>query len=311
MSENSSTLFDDLISKPKPKPIVIDEDKIFDEQGKLKLLSYGLSPTAINSWYNYRPDYIRRYFLKISGSQTFPMAVGSAFDVIVKNYLAEKLFGIKEKFGMENLNVNDGIFTNEMAIKEGQRCFDFYRSTGSLVDLIVELDYAMTEPRMELEIKDYIDGCLLVGRPDIYFIAPSGHHVVYDWKVTGKKSPNKHYIMCRPNGKRYKDDEMVNKGGFLINKNFNLEDVDPVWASQITIYAWILGEDIGAEFIAGIDQLLRHIDRVASFRCLISKGYQIELLDKIKKMWEDLNNITVSKIYDEIEFLKSTGEWEE
>ena len=59
-------------------------------------------------------------------SSNASMAIGSAFDVIVKNYLAEKLFGIKEKFRMDNLNVNDGIFTNEMAIKEG-----WYTKAGS------------------------------------------------------------------------------------------------------------------------------------------------------------------------------------
>ena len=84
--------------------------------------------------------------------------------------------------------------------------------------------------------------------------------------------------------------------GMMINLAVNLEDVDKTWADQTTLYAWLMGEDIGGDFITGIDQIVckpgdeRPSIRVARHRARVSKGYQQQLWQRIVQVWDTIQS---------------------
>jgi hypothetical protein len=79
---------------------------------------------------------------------------------------------------------------------------------------------------------------------------------------------------------------MVN--GVKINIACNLEDINPDWASQLSIYGWILGASDNQ--IGSIDLLTDYLNiergRVVSYRNRIGEDFQRILMTRIKKMWE-------------------------
>lgn len=265
-----------------------------------------LSPTSLSLFYNDRREFYLKYICDNPPPripQTQPMSIGAAFDAYIKSYLVENLFGEKRpQFEF------DTIFTNQVephnrdwARENGQYVFDEYKSSGALADLMIELSHATHEPRFEFTVTDQVairDGVIpLYGKPDIYFVVKSGDHVILDWKVNGycsrgTTSPKKGYVKIRPGDKMHKDCQTMHIDGIDVNIAMYLEDVDESWARQLAIYAWILGEEVGAKFITGIDQIVakggaeRPVLRVATHRCRISADYQRKLENEIHDAWE-------------------------
>lgn len=273
----------------------------WDENGRLKLFDYGFSPTAINTYFRDKYNFYKRYILKEKSEQTLPMAIGSAFDTIVKNYISDRLFGIGDKFDFSNVGIPE-------AIERGEQAFKLYLDSGSMTSMMLELSKAVTEPRMELTVEEVFDGIKLMGKPDIYFIGQTGNYIVYDWKVTGKTSPFKYYVYCNPSNKEYKETELGYYNGLVVNISQGLEEVSEDWALQTTIYSWVLGESIGAKFIVGIDQILRDVDRVARYRNFVSPEYQQKLWDNIRKMRDELEVLTPEKFAELLRFYARDGE---
>lgn len=280
-----------------------------------------LSPTQINLFYRDRKEYYLNYLSPNKPNrmpQTKHMAVGSAFDACIKSYLQVKLFG----------NPSEGFSYDELleqqveeqhrgdAKRIGNLMFGHYKASGALAELMLELESAVERPRFETTLEgdvpyeDCIDGIPFLGKPDLQFLSKNGM-VVYDWKVnnyygTRKMSPKKGYIWS--DGKIHKDVILQKKDGLTININHCMSEVDKTWADQICIYSWVLGADVGSDFIVGIDQLACQPSgevRVSRYRNNVRKDYQVDLYNRARNMWHTIED---GHIFDHLPRKESDAE---
>ena len=156
------------------------------------------------------------------------------------------------------------------------------------------------------------DGEVIVpfrGHPDCSFRTSSGLRVTDDWKVNGfygqaATSPKKGYIRVRDSwrgvasrnvNQPHKDAVIHHVDGLQVNIAQPMDHIDEGWATQLAIYSWLLGEEIGSQFIVGIEQLVSTgggaapghypMIRVATFRSYISEAFQKEVFRKAAKMY--------------------------
>lgn len=284
----------------------------------MKMLEY-LSPTRINMYYQDPQQFYLNYLSEFRPDrepQTAPMSVGSAFDAFAKSYLYEALFGK----GSDPKYSRDALFEaqvekqhRDFALEAGAYAFSEYKKSGALADLLLELQGSIVKPRFEFEVKGVIDGkregvtrnvgpVTFLGKPDVFFINTAGAHVILDWKVNGylskhPPSPMKGYVRLRQNTinkGQHKDCHLINDKGIMINGMCCLEDCNEDWARQLTIYAWLCGEDIGGDFIVAVDQLVCKADgysnypdiRVAEHRLKVRKEHQWRIFAQAQFIWE-------------------------
>lgn len=271
-----------------------------------------LSPTSVALFYSSIDEFYLKYLADTPPPrmpQTAPMSVGSAFDAHVKSYIYEKFYGKKDPdFELTTIFEKQVEPQNrDFALEAGAYCFECYKKYGSLADLMLELDAASEAPRMEFTVEGKVahdtcvDGVPLSGKPDLRFVTKEGLQVVYDWKVNGycgngNTSPAKGYVMVRGDvsfnklNQMHKDTHLMHVGGLRINIGQYLEQVKEDWAQQLSIYSWLLGMPVGADFVIGIDQLVFQNPgrkcRIAAHRCKISPLYQRECFSKIAWAWK-------------------------
>lgn len=252
--------------------------------------------------------------------QTQPMSIGSAFDAYVKAHISKELFGgIREGFAFEEMFEKQVEAEHrDWARVNGKWAFDCYILSGALADLMLELDLAVEEPRMEFKVEtnvvheSCIDGVVIHGRPDLYFKTKDAN-VIKDWKVNGYcgkagVSPKPGFVKCRDgwnedyakhsksNGTMHKNCQPMMVNGSMINVGKFFEAVDKKWADQLTSYGWVLGESIGAPLLIGIEQLackpgpVKPLIRVASHRGYVSAPYQLELYKRYAKLWKAVHD---------------------
>lgn len=267
-----------------------------------------LSPSAIKTFENDLEDYATKYLLKNRPPrmpQTQPMSVGSSFDAYAKSYLYRNLFG---NYGPDDTYRKEVIFESQVeehnwdwARTAGQDCFDKYKSSGALADMMSDLQKASGPPRFEFSVSDFVEfqgfSVPLLGKPDIYFINEHGVRVIYDWKVNGycskrNTSPMKGYVNCRDvrkgNVYPHKDAVMAPFKGVTINCMMHLEDGNKEWADQLSIYSWLMGEPIGGEDVVfGIDQITGPgCSRISSHRVRIKPQWQFRLAERACQIWD-------------------------
>jgi len=284
-----------------------------------------LSNTSIQLFYSDRMEFYLKYLADERPPrmpQTQPMSIGSAFDAYVKAWLVERLFGVREEFAL------DKIFETQVekqhrdwAFENGAYVFECYKRSGALADLLKELEASSVEPRFEFTIERSIQDIPLLGKPDVWFVTSQGLHVLVDWKVNGycsrsAVSPKKGYLKLLdgfiPVSNKHKachrDAQPMSIGGIVVNVAVHLEDVDRGWADQVCLYGWLMGEDIGAKFVTGIDQIVckpgnpRPSLRVAQHRCRVSEPYQRGLWMKIKRVWDTIQS---GHIFDDLTYEES------
>lgn len=97
--------------------------------------------------------------------------------------------------------------------------------------------------------------------------------------------------------------------GVLINVAETFEQIDSVWADQLTTYAWLSGEEVGStDWVVGIDQLVwrdsasGRVMRVAAHRARVSAEWQRLLLERYKRMWEV---VTSDHLFRSLSFAES------
>lgn len=252
--------------------------------------------------------------------QTQPMAVGSAFDAYVKNFLHERLFGVGKdpKFAFEALfEAQVEPHQRDWARPHGLYCFEQYKSAGCLTDLLTELQHAQGEPRFEFDLLGAVEGereavektlCKVpfLGKPDCHYHNNRGGSVIVDFKVNGYcspsgQSPKPGYMKMRSAGKfdhgMHKKCHPMMHNGVMVNVANRLNDVDEGWAAQTSIYGWLLGEPIGGDFVVGIDQLACDPKksnppaiRIAQHRTMVDRQYQIDLFYRAAHCWEVINS---------------------
>ncbi len=272
-----------------------------------------LSPTGVKAWAESRDDFYIRYLSDNRSPrdpQTQPMSIGSAFDAHVKSYLHGVLMGEKAnpRFELRALFEEQVEPHNrDWAWEHGKVCFDRYKLSGALADLLSELRGAIGDPMFEIEVKGTVtasmSGVPFLGKPDIYFTNKHGMPVIYDWKVNGwcsksNVSPKPGYLKLRHGSADRSKDKGAHrdacpsyKQNMLINSAHNLEMVDEDWARQLAIYGWVCGMDVGSEFIVGIDQIACKPEglypeiRIAEHRCIIGSDFQWATFGKACQIW--------------------------
>jgi hypothetical protein len=234
--------------------------------------------------------------------QTAPMAVGSAFDAFVKSYLFERLVDRKDpQYTKETLfeaQVEAAI--RDEAWKAGTEVFDFYKKCGALADLILDMEGCIGEPRFETEVTGQVGVTSLfgtvpiLGKPDIFFITKDGARIIFDWKVNGfysnsAPSPKSGYLKMFPGLTMHKDAIPHTHKGFTVNARHPLNLVDKEWASQLSTYAWVLGEQVGGDFITIIDQVVcnKHTrnHRVARHVAMVQDTFQYKVYEQYHTCW--------------------------
>jgi hypothetical protein len=268
--------------------------------------------------------------------QALPASVGSAFDAWVKSSLYSAIFGSQHdpKFNFESLfETQVEEHNRDEARMMGLHVFDNYVETGSYDELFFLMRDAKEAPRFEFDAGRVVDNVPLFGKPDCRFVNHAGIHIILDWKVRGYcskygASPMKGYAMCRDGldwkernltkrqlEKRLAGEEVSGKHsrshekehdkyipmdfkGLIINQGF-LETCDQEWATQLSIYGWLLGEQVGDEnVVVCIDEIVgkfmgedeRPLLRVANHKARVSKQFQLDLFSRIRKLWNSISN---------------------
>ncbi len=281
-----------------------------------------LSPTSLSLFYDNPTEYYLMYLADNrppKPPQTQPMSIGSSFDAYVKSHLHEKLFGKGHdpRFEFQTLfEAQVEPHNRDWALPNGQYVFDRYKASGSLADLMLELNRAIGPPRFELEIKGAVNGTRegvqatlidvpFLGKPDLFFINHVGTHVIFDWKVNGycsnyPPSPMQGFVKLMDKGVnkgQHKSAQIMSYKGMMINVATFLEHCDETWARQLAVYSWLCGVEIGADFISAIDQVVCKkvpegppLLRFAQHRCRISPNFQWNTFQKAQAAWEIINS---------------------
>lgn len=280
----------------------------------MRTLEY-LSPSSIKTWLEDKREFYLKYLAEDRPDrlpQTQPMSIGSAFDACVKNYLQVQLLGMPDNFlTLFESQVEEA--NREFAMPHGIRCFDIYRTSGALGDLMDILLRNPTACRFEFDATGsvYTEGSLikfgaaastpaklvLMGKPDAIFKLDEHVDLILDWKVNGYMSksgvsPSKGYVQCRDasgDGKGpHKETFLETEYGIPYDANFEMWEVNPDWGRQLCIYGWLTGIPVGTAFIAGIDQLVCRPSgiRVAEYRNIIGSAYQQRLYNLCCEIWE-------------------------
>lgn len=274
-----------------------------------------LSPSAIDLFCKDKEGYYKRYLAECREPrqpQTQAMAIGSAFDCYVKSWISDCVFGkgVRDEFNLDRmLEISVEAPVRDKARTDGLVVFDLYRRSGALADLMTTLSSA-SDVKMEFEVQGTVliqrpGGVTLLGKPDLSFVTKSGRRMLLDWKVNGaysnyNTSPMKGYLKCRAGSglgsQPHKDCIVgvydVNGGGIKYNSLHTLENLNPVWAQQLSVYAWLCGSAVGDELLVCVDQIVGQLgaQRVAEHRLMVSGDWQKQLALKIDEIWEIIHS---------------------
>lgn len=266
------------------------------------------SPSSLGLWLKNKEEYYVKYLSdKRPGrtNQSMAMAVGSAFDALVKTYLHNKIIGPNAPDWM-TLQVE--VQNRLTAERYGGMLFEHYRTSGALGDLLLLLDQVEGEPRLETEVRGTVsrmtgnglESVTLLGKPDLFFkirTADCGTiGVIIDWKVNGifkntgclndkTCSPDAGYRRIYPGGLCHRDYAEVKYCGVGVSA-VPLNNLD--WVRQLSIYSWLIGAAVGDPVIVGIDQITGPVlgndlrkTRCANHRNLITEIQQHQLFDEL------------------------------
>ena len=285
----------------------------------MRKLEY-LSPTSIAVFKYSAEDFYLRYLSEnrpTRDAQTKPMSIGSAFDAYVKSWMHESLFGKGNdpRFDLKTLfEAQVEKHNRDWAWDNGRHAFECYKHSGALADLMGELEQAVGTPRFEIEVRGVVNGqkegvtrslsgVTFLGKPDVSFNHKSGMNVTLDFKVNGYcaktgVSPMPGYLRIR--GAEYsgphKNCFVVAHNGMLINRDDRLENLKEDWATQLSIYGWLSGNEVGSDFITAIDQLVCKPGanypsiRIAEHRLRISEEFQWATFTIAQQIWDIVNS---------------------
>jgi hypothetical protein len=285
----------------------------------MRKLNY-LSPTSLALWESNRETFYLEYLCekrKKRDPQTGPMSVGSAFDAYAKSYLHEKTVGRDPKFEFTTLfEAQVEPHNRDQALIDGKIVWDLYQKHGGLLDVLKDLEGCLGKPKFETSIEGYVE-CVskgigavpMLGKPDIYFLTINGVRIIFDWKVTGfyaktNYSPKRGYIRCLPDRNAHKDAFPMDHEGYRINVKETLDSVEKKWATQLSIYAWLLGNEVGSKFVVAIDEICCTKDwmgsrdiRIAQHRALVNVDFQYDLFKRAHAAWYGIQS---EYIFDEM-----------
>lgn len=252
-----------------------------------------------SSYQTFKADPVRYYLnyladnLEAREPQNIHMAMGSAFDALVKAQITEDL-QTTTRFDRRQL------FEDQVAVEfreelwpKAEYLLHAYMECGAYGIAVADMGIANLEPRFEFGIEANIHGVPCFGKPDAFYINTHGTPVILDWKVNsflgGNNMKKKYYVTCHQTKDCYKGVHIVNHAGLPVCTNYGLEDVDQGWALQQFVYAMGLGSKIGDAFITSIDQVTGG-PCFYTYRAHLSKHFQIRAANGIKEMWDDIHS---------------------
>lgn len=279
-----------------------------------------LSNSSFKMFMDNRPQFYRNYLKPDKPPrepQNHHMAVGSAFDAYAKSHLHKLIVDDKDpRFEFQTIfEAQVEEHNRDQALKDGKTVFDAYLKSGALGDLIMKLNGCMGKPQFEMTVEGIVNGtrpgvCLqlgavpILGKPDLYFRTNKGVRISADWKVNGfysksGVSPTKGYVRLYPSLDRHEDCYPVLFGDVTINGMLKMEQVDADWAAQLAMYAWLLGEKIGSDFVVMIHQLVCRPTgiRVAELMMQIGEEFQWNLYKQLHDVWY---RIQAGEIFDDM-----------
>lgn len=290
----------------------------------MRVIKY-LSPSSISKWRENRDEFYLTYLSEVRAPrfpQTRPMSIGSAADAFIKSFLYDQLFGglAGSRFELKAIFEKQVEPQNrDWAWDHGKHAFDCYKRSGALADLLIELQSALGTPRFEIDIEDVVKGFKegltqfdhagvnFMGKPDVFYVNRYGMNINLDFKVNGwcsKASPMPGYLRIRSgSGKAIVEGPHKNcftqpYKGTLINCGQYLEQLNKDWATQLAIYGWLCGSDVGSDTIVAIDQfacVTRPGEtypevRIAEHRLRIHSDFQWQLFAECQQIWDILHS---------------------
>lgn len=266
-----------------------------------------ISPTSLALWKSDPVEYYRRYLserILPREPQTMPMAVGSAFDALVKSALHFDLFGRNERFDRERVlteQVDEPL--RAKATEIGDNYLRIYQLFGAYDALLCQLGRVIGTPRFEMDIRgnvsqrptEQIDAVPFSGKPDLFFINEHGAHCILDWKVNGHgsasgASPKPGYVKLREGRLPlpHASAKLEERLGILMDVGALLEQKDEGWARQLSIYSWLCGEQVGAPFVAMIHQIVVRPSgvRIAEHANYVGAEFQRQVLKDATALWQ-------------------------
>lgn len=284
-----------------------------------------LSPSSLAQWESNPQEFYCTRLSEVRMSympQTQPMSIGSAVDARWKEYIVRRLLGDEAvaegtQFHLESL-FKDQVEEQhrDWAWHHSKYLMDCYIDSGAMADLMVDLaagsrwQFEFTlEKTMTFVYQGEEIEVPLLGKPDCYFHNKDGCGIVLDLKVNGfcsksKVSPASGYVKRRAKMGR----EWINKGehknallqshkGVTINAVRTMDSIDDKWAAQLSTYAWMYGEDIGSDFVCGIEQFacgpaknepVNEVE-IVSIRGRVSSDFQERLAQRFARCWKCLS----------------------
>ncbi|MHB8108137.1 MAG: hypothetical protein ACYDH4_12035 [Candidatus Cryosericum sp.] len=277
-----------------------------------------LSYSSLTLWEKQPEEFYIKYLSNHAAPrlpQTPPMAVGSAFDGFVKSTLAYALYGC----GMSAQFEFGTIFESQVepqcrdfALTAGKVAFKAYKLCGAYDDLLSLLRKSIEPPRFEFTVNSLVNGVPFTGKPDVRFVLDLGQGripCVFDFKVRGycgkgNTSPSKGYMTCldgfvgkpsRSQGKEHELFKAMDFRGLTINSGF-MEFCNSEYSDQLTLYSWLLGENIGDEnTVLGIEELCAKAGtpptlRYARHRGRVKADYQRKLAERVSTCWQAITS---------------------
>jgi hypothetical protein len=271
-----------------------------------------ISYSSQKLFYESAERFYRRYLTEIRSGrepQNHYMAAGSAFDAFVKAELHARFVNDGDPKYTEKALFESQVeeHNRTQAWDAGKDVYKWYCKIGALDDLSKELDGSIGPPRFESEITGQVghpvlcptDPVMILGKPDIHWIHRAGPRIIHDFKVQGyysqkPPSPKNGYYRMFPGRTMHAKCNPVTHKGVGVNAAGPLNMVAEDWAEQLSMYAWVLGEPIGSDYILTIDQILCDSQaktvRVARHQAICLPHWQEKFFKRLVNCWQAIHN---------------------
>ena len=246
-----------------------------------------LSPTAVSLWNKSREEYYVRYLADTPPPrepQTKPMCVGSAFDVCVKDKLAERFGSPWPGFDAEFARSVEPQ-NRDFALEAGRVVWKAYEEGGGWKRLLKMIGKKGESVELEKTVVGSVQGVPVLGKVDLLFDG-----VIHDWKVNGycsngRVSPMAGYLFCDGKGMHKDCMPMYVRGTEVGLGVWSRDD----WKRQLHMYNWVIG---GGESILSVDQLVCNVGEIttANHRCLPDEEYGNKLKQTLVELWETVDS---------------------
>ena len=225
--------------------------------------------------------------------QTKPMAIGSAFDSRVKQFLVPSFDAAQYIKGIDK-NHRDEVMS------DSDQLINVYNESGSLQQLkdMIGISECWVEESIEKDITFNGRTVRIMGKPDLHFRLQDGTVIILDWKVNGfysQASPSPGYVNIWDKEWKGPHKDVVETKHNDINLNMvGIHKLD--WRQQLMMYSWLIGNEVGGKAIGIIDQMACNSRkdpsqiRVAQHRAYLPKDEQIELFNDLCDAWERIHS---------------------